>query len=104
MNCSGSGTATAGQYENIGTVTANPPTGSAVTASDPSHYYGDTPLQAGITIKKYTNGDDADTAPGPHIPVGSAVTWDYVVTDSGQTALSNVHVTDNRGVAVTCPK
>ncbi|HEY2293765.1 MAG TPA: hypothetical protein VGM86_23925, partial [Thermoanaerobaculia bacterium] len=42
-HCSGSGTATAGQYENIGTVTANPPTGSAVTASDPSHYYGDTP-------------------------------------------------------------
>ncbi|HEY2295095.1 MAG TPA: hypothetical protein VGM86_30705, partial [Thermoanaerobaculia bacterium] len=105
MHCSGSGTATAGQYENIGTVTANPPTGSAVTASDPSHYYGDTPPPtACIKIKKYTNGDDADTAPGPHIPVGSPVAWDYVVTNSGQTALSSVHVTDNRGVAVSCPK
>ena len=106
MHCSGSGTATAGQYENIGTVTANPPTGSAVTSSDPSHYYGDTPppLVPGVTIKKYTNGDDADTAPGPHVQVGSPVVWDYKVTNSGQTALSSVHVTDNRGVAVSCPK
>ena len=110
MHCSGSGTATAGQYENIGTVTANPPTGSPVTSSDPSHYFGDTPTPpptpptVGITIKKYTNGDDADTAPGPHIPVGSAVAWDYVVTNSGQTVLSSVHVTDNRSVAVSCPK
>src|SRR5439155_946074 len=101
---------TAGQYENIGTVTANPPTGSPVTSSDPSHYFGDTPTPpptpptAGITTNKYTNGNDADTAPGPHIPVGSAVAWDYVVTNSGQTALSSVHVTDNRGVAVSCPK
>src|SRR6185369_9355107 len=104
MHCSGSGTATAGQYENIGTVTANPPTGSPVTASDPSHYYGDTPATPCIKIKKYTNGEDADTAPGPHIQVGSPVAWDYAVTNSGQTALSNVHVTDNRGVAVSCPK
>ncbi|MFL6260839.1 MAG: hypothetical protein ACJ76Y_14105 [Thermoanaerobaculia bacterium] len=103
MHCSGNGTATAGQYENIGTVTANPPTGSAVTASDPSHYYGDT-LSACIRIKKYTNGDDADAAPGPHIPVGAPVAWDYAVTNCGQAALSSVHVTDNRGVAVSCPK
>jgi hypothetical protein len=107
MHCSGNGTATAGQYENIGTVTANPPTGPAVTSSDPSHYYGDVPpppLVPGVTIKKYTNGDDADVAPGPHIQVGAPVVWDYVVTNSGQTALSSVHVTDNRGVAVSCPK
>jgi len=107
MHCSGNGTAAAGQYENIGTVTANPPSGSAVTASDPSHYYGDVPpppLVPGVTIKKYTNGEDADVAPGPHIQVGAPVAWDYVVTNSGQTALSNVHVTDNRGVAVSCPK
>ncbi|MFL6232598.1 MAG: hypothetical protein ACJ76N_05640, partial [Thermoanaerobaculia bacterium] len=103
MHCSGNGTATAGQYENIGTVTANPPTGPAVTSSDPSHYYGDT-LSACIRIKKYTNGDDADAAPGPHIPVGAPVAWDYAVTNCGQAALSSVHVTDNRGVAVSCPK
>src|SRR5947209_5028641 len=105
MHCSGNGTATAGQYENIGTVTANPPSGPAVTASDPSHYYGVTPPQpACITIKKYTNGEDADVAPGPQINVGAPVLWDYKVTNSGQAPLSSVQVTDNRGVAVSCPK
>jgi len=43
-------------------------------------------------------------APGPHLAVGGAVTWTYKVTNTGQVTLSNVHVTDNRGVAVTCPK
>jgi uncharacterized repeat protein (TIGR01451 family) len=107
MRCTGNGTAAAGQYENIGNVTANPPTGPAVTSSDPSHYYGSTPPpppQACIRIKKYTNGDDADTAPGSQIKVGDPVLWEYVVTNTGQAALSNVHVTDNRGVSVTCPK
>jgi hypothetical protein len=105
MHCSGNGTATAGQYENIGTVTANPPSGSAVTSSDPSHYFGYAPPPpACIKIKKYTNGEDADTAPGPQINVGAPVLWEYVVTNSGQAALSSVHVTDNRGVAVSCPK
>ena len=28
-----------------------------------------------VDIKKFTNGQDADVAPGPSIPVGSAVTW-----------------------------
>ena len=106
MRCTGNGTATAGQYENIGTVTGNPPSGSAVTSSDPSHYYGVTPPPpcAKILIKKYTNGQDADTAPGPQINVGDAVLWEYIVTNNGQTALSNVRVTDNRGVVVSCPK
>src|SRR5689334_16574901 len=103
MHCSVRSTPTRRSSDLIGSVTANPPTGSPVTSSDPSHYYGDTPLTAGITIKKYTNGDDADTAPGPHIQDGSPVAWDYAVTNSGQTALSSVHVTDSRGVALTCP-
>jgi hypothetical protein len=41
ITCTGSGTAAAGQYRNVGTVTA---TGSAMqfTASDASHYFGTT--------------------------------------------------------------
>ena len=40
-----SGTAVAGQYSNIGTVTgndANTPPGTSVTASNPDHYFGPT--------------------------------------------------------------
>jgi hypothetical protein len=104
MTCTGSGTATAGQYANIGTVVGTPPSGPSATDSDPSHYFGEVPKKPSISIKKYTNGQDADTAPGPEIPVGGAVQWTYVVTNNGEVALSNVKVTDDRGVAVSCPK
>jgi hypothetical protein len=49
-----------------------------------------------IDIEKYTNDVDADTPSGPFIPVGGDVTWDYIVTNPGRVALSNVVVNDNR--------
>lgn len=56
-----------------------------------------------VDIKKSTNGEDADNAPGPTIVVGSAVTWQYVVTNTGTIQLTNVTVVDDKGVAVSCP-
>ena len=55
-----------------------------------------------VKIKKSTNGEDADIAPGPSLLVGSAVTWRYVVTNTGTTSLAGVVVTDDRGVSVNC--
>lgn len=55
-----------------------------------------------ISIKKSTNGEDADQAPGPSILVGSPVTWTYVVANIGTVNLTNVVVVDDRGVAVSC--
>jgi hypothetical protein len=100
MLCQAYGTATAGQYENTATVTGTWD-GPPVTDTDPSHYYG---LQPGIQITKYTNGEDANTAPGPHITEGDSVTWTYMVTNSGQLTLTNVTVTDNKSVFVSCPQ
>ena len=57
---------------------------------------------ASIRIKKSTNGQDADEAPGPTIAVGATVNWDYVVTNTGNVALTGVVVTDDRGVRVIC--
>jgi hypothetical protein len=46
--CSKTGTAIAGQYVNIGTVTGTPPEGPPVTATNPDRYYGiSTPCVAG---------------------------------------------------------
>ena len=101
MTCTGHGTAVAGQYANVGTATGTPPCGPAVADSDPSHYVGASP---GLDIEKLTNGHDADVAPGPSIPVGSPVLWEYLVTNTGQVALSQIAVTDDKGVAVSCPK
>lgn len=56
-----------------------------------------------VQVVKSTNGQDANDAPGPTITVGSAVTWTYVVTNSGTLPLTNVSVVDDRNVTVTCP-
>jgi hypothetical protein len=90
------GVAVAGQYANIGTVVGTPPSGSNVTDSDPSHYFGFTPDETVINIEKYTNGVDADLPTGPQIPVGGAVTWTYVVTNPNTIPLFDIVVTDNR--------
>lgn len=63
-----------------------------------------TPLGA-INVNKFTNGADAYAAPGPYVPVGAPVTWEYVVTNAGYVELDNVTVTDSDpGVSITCPK
>ena len=94
------GTAVAGQYTNVGTVTGTSPTGSTVSATNPDNYFGSNPA---ITIVKKTNGTDNDTAPGPTVAVGSTVTWTYLVTNTGNVALSNVTVTDDKTGAVGGP-
>lgn len=100
FTCEVTGTAVLGQYENTGTVNAVDPFGTGVSATDPSHYLG---VVSTISIVKSTNGFDADLPPGPPIPVGGAVNWTYLVTNTGTTALTGVAVTDDQGVAVTCP-
>jgi len=98
--CSASGTAGAGQYSNTATVTATPPGGLApFGASDTSHYFG---VTTGVQIIKFTNGQDANTAPGPFIKIGDPVNWTYQITNTGNVNLSNVSVTDNKGVTITC--
>ncbi|WP_293160325.1 GEVED domain-containing protein, partial [Okeania sp. SIO2C9] len=59
------------------------------------------PAAPAIDIEKSTNGEDADTATGPQIAVGDTANFEYVVTNTGDTALGNVTVTDDQGVEVT---
>jgi uncharacterized repeat protein (TIGR01451 family) len=102
MTCSASGSAVAGQYANMGTVTGTPPVGSNVTDSDPSHYYGS---DVGVAIKKLTNGVDIDQTDPPYILVGDPVSWTYVVSNVGNIQLTGVAVTDSDStLTVACPK
>ena len=102
MVCTAAGTAIGGQYANVGTVTGTSPCGDIVSDTDPSHYLGQA-LVASIRIEKATNGHDADLPPGPTITLGQAVSWTYVVTNTGDLQLSGISVSDDQGVAVSCP-
>ena len=108
------GTATAGAYANTGTATCEysleqgsidlmcietppdctpAPTGTpqpiqtTVSASDDSSYFGVSPA---ITMSKTTNGTD-----GSMILKGSPIVWTYTVTNTGNSVLTNVTVTDS---------
>lgn len=87
------GTAQAGNYSNTGNVTGIY-NGTPVTASDPSSYFGAHPS---IAIDKVTKSTPVQ-GDGLLIPQGSPISWIYTATNTGNVALSNVQVTDNRGV------
>ena len=102
--CTATGTAEAGQYENTATVTGTPPPSlliPPVIDTDTSHYTG---VQPGIDVEKSTNGSDSDNAPGNSIGVGTDVTWEYVVTNTGQVAIDTIALVDNQLGAITCPQ
>jgi hypothetical protein len=101
MDCTASGFASAGQYRNVGTVTARTACGP-ISAQDASHYFGES--NTGILLRTLTNGFDANDPPGPSIGAGAPVTWEYVVTNTGKLFLSQLEVRDDHGVAVSCPK
>jgi hypothetical protein len=102
MTCTASGTVTAGQYHNVGTATGTAPATTApdgtvtpgvnVTDDDDSFYFGATP---GIDLVKKTNTVLAPNEPGPYVPVGGAVTWTFAVTNTGNSEMTNVTVTDD---------
>jgi|GEM_PF-2128844 len=97
---------TSGQHMNTATVIGDAvdPDGDSYGAdpvddSDDSHYFGAVP---GIDIEKFTNGQQADTQPGPAIEVGDPVHWTYVVSNTGNVPLAGVQtsvIDANEGAA-----
>lgn len=57
----------------------------------------------GIDIEKWTNGADADEAPGPIIPLGDDVVWTYTITNTGNTTLEDLVVEDDVLGVIDCP-
>lgn len=95
--CTATTTAAPGPYMNLGTVVATPMVQGApqasVTDTDPSHHSGT--LDPAVDIEKSTDGVDADVAPGPALRSGDEVTWTYVVTNTGNVALTDIVVFDD---------
>ena len=104
MTCTAHGTAGNGSYANLGMVTGRDELDRTVSDDDPSHYHGTPTPPIGIRIEKATNGHDADQPTGPKILVGEAITWTYVVTNTGDLTLFDVTVEDNQEGSILCPK
>ena len=102
VECMLAGTWSAGQRSNLASANSsyNDTAGHAVAPSDmdAAHYFGARP---GVTIKKRTNGEDADAAPGPTILVGGPVHWTYVITNTGNVPIADITVTDDNGTPLS---
>ncbi|OKH17512.1 SdrD B-like domain-containing protein [[Limnothrix rosea] IAM M-220] len=86
-----------GLYTNIGSVTAG-----GVSDEDAANYVNpEVTPEPGIDIEKFTNGIDVDFSNLPEIVAGSAVTFTYEVTNTGNVAFTaaEVVVTDDNGTA-----
>ena len=62
------------------------------------------PKTPAIDIEKSTNGEDADEPIGPTVLAGDPVTWEYMVTNTGNVVLNQIQVTDDQEGPVDCPK
>ncbi len=104
MTCSATHTFTQAELDAGGNL-SNTVTASSNEAPDATDSL-DIPIMQNpaLNIEKLTNGQDADVPPGPTVMIGDPVAWTYVVTNTGNVALTNVTVTDDKGVTVTCPQ
>lgn len=108
MTCVASAIAASGLRTNTGTVIGTAGSGDSatqVTDSDPGNYIGDPEPHPAIDIEKYVNQADADSeAEAIYVPVGGSLLFTYIMTNTGDVALTNITVTDDAGLAVSCPK
>ena len=51
-----------------------------------------------VEIEKTTNGDDADTVPGPTLTVDDPVNWAYEVTNTGDLLLTDIVMPNMTGL------
>ncbi len=54
-------------------------------------------------VSKTVNGQTEESAPGLTLYVGDPITWEYVVQNTGNVALTDVSVSDNQETVI-CPK
>lgn len=100
MTCTGSGSVGSGEsYTNIGSVTGSSAhTGREVSADDPWTVAVRDLIPSLSIVKGASNALDAG-----NVLAGTTVHWNYTVQNTGEEAIEQLVVTDDQGVAVTCP-
>jgi hypothetical protein len=88
--------ATAGQHTNTATATGYWE-GNPVSDSDPANYSGGNSaidLIKYVSVNNQTSWDDANSAPGPGIPVGKNVYFKFYIRNTGSVTLTGITLTD----------
>jgi hypothetical protein len=87
-------------------LTSNPGQSGTLTPQQPNGFQCLPPSPSIKLVKKtegvYTPGRTDGNA--PTVPYPGTVHWTYEVTNTGEVPLSNISVTDSKGVLVGCPK
>ncbi len=96
--------ATSSTDSNPNALGTTPPISLTAAEHNPTIDAGIWRAEPEIVVKKYTNGFDADLITGPFVPVGSTVTWTYVITNSGNQTLTQVTLNDDKlpGTVTAC--
>ncbi|MGH3370352.1 MAG: Calx-beta domain-containing protein, partial [Nocardioidaceae bacterium] len=93
----------AGDYRNVGTVTALDAIGGAVVDTDPAHHTGQT---TSVRVEKAVNAvvplqpsvfEDADLPTGPYLLIGSTVVWTYLVSIPEGVGSLQISLVDDNG-------
>ncbi|HSK75422.1 MAG TPA: hypothetical protein VLQ45_03110 [Thermoanaerobaculia bacterium] len=71
-----------GPSVSLGRVQGTTPCGDTVSALDPAYYVGKT-LRLALSIETLINGQEANSPPGPNLPVGTPLWWTGVVRNTG---------------------
>lgn len=87
-----------GNYYDTTTVTLGE-VGAELSETDPTWDAGIWIPHPAISLVKDVNGQPADSSPGIYIERDDPVTWSYVITNTGNTTLRDVTVTDHVDVS-----
>jgi len=92
-NFSASRTVAAGQQMSTASVSAQGGAES-LQASDSAYFFGSAPA---LALQALVNGDDANSPPGPALPVGAFAFLTYSLGNTGNIALSGIILVDDAG-------
>ena len=93
--------ADAGQVTNTAVASGTPPSGPAITSA-PDHITLTIPRSAGLGLTK-TAGQPTDANGDGRIDAGDTVSYQLLVTNTGNVTLTNVAIDDPTVGTVTCP-
>jgi LPXTG-motif cell wall-anchored protein len=104
MNATASGTWGEGLQTNIASVSAKYGT-STYTDTDPANYTGADPdIQVVKSVWDGDSWEDANTAPGPTLLIGTTPQFKYVITNLNGVTLTDVTLADDILGTITLPK